>query len=501
MKISKLLLLLSTIVLLSQVHSDPTGERCEECTVQDCLYGIHPDAETPGICDCRCKDCSDHCENCKYGVLNLKSDGCPDCSSCCDNPCDRNPCSGHKSVCVVNKYPNPFQVICRYGYTCVEPEHPVFDCKDVKCPDGQTCIEGSLKNSIPAKCVCPPVCQIFCEYGKVTDKNGCPTCTCNPPPPSTCNKNSDCPTNQVCDVTTKMCGCPDVMCTMFCENGFEQLNGCNICKCRESMSCSEKRCGPGEICVEDNIQCETAPCNRNPQCKKSETCSKKSDCPTNQVCDEETKTCGCAKYMCEMFCEDGFEQLNGCPICKCRKSESCLDKRCGPGETCIEDDIQCVTAPCYKNPRCVKSETCSKDFDCLENQVCDAATRTCLIFCPKLMCATFCEDGYEQVNGCNTCQCTKKLQRNHIIAIAITVTILILVAVVISVFTCHYMKKRATVRQSDNHQDAGNKQIKEGISPPPYYIHPSDEKGKPEQYDTIEVLPSTPPPQYTSVAF
>ncbi|CAD5122915.1 DgyrCDS11314 [Dimorphilus gyrociliatus] len=484
MKISKLILLVPAIVLLSQVQSIPTGERCEECTVQDCLYGIHPDAETPGICDCRCKDCSDHCENCKYGVLNLKSDGCPDCSSCCDNPCDRNPCSGHKSVCVVNKYPNPFQVICRYGYTCVEPEHPTFDCKEMKCNEDETCVESVQKNA-PAKCEktckplecdiacttgfkkdragcdtcaccppvtcrmfclngfakgsngceeckcngpppplppqpptscaavtcqqgtvckvlpepncfphspcrmiaqcvkqeCPPVCAIFCEHGNVMDKNGCPTCTCNPSPVPKCSKNSDCLENQVCDEETKTCGCSKIMCTLFCEDGFEQLNGCPICKCRKSESCLDKRCGPGETCIEDDIQCVTAPCYKNPRCVKSETCSKNSDCPKNQVCDEETKTCGCAKYMCEMFCENGFEQLNGCPICKCREPTSCRDKKCGTGEVCIEDDIECVTAPCYKNPRC-ELATCER---CRPNEECKVET----VVCKKAPCKQF----------------------------------------------------------------------------------------------------------------
>jgi len=30
--------------------------------------------------------------------------------------------------------------------------------------------------------ICGPVCDIYCEYGHVIDKNGCPTCACNPSP-------------------------------------------------------------------------------------------------------------------------------------------------------------------------------------------------------------------------------------------------------------------------------------------------------------------------------
>ena len=53
-------------------------------------------------------------------------------------------------------------------------------CAATKCPTGMEC------DPTTGKCMCGPVCAIYCEYGNVQDVNGCPTCTCNPPPSDPC---------------------------------------------------------------------------------------------------------------------------------------------------------------------------------------------------------------------------------------------------------------------------------------------------------------------------
>lgn len=65
---------------------------------------------------------------------------------------------------------------------------------------------------------CGPVCEIYCLHGNVLDANGCPTCSCNIKP-------------------------------------------------TKPMSCSDLKCSPNEICIEDDSHCESGPCDRNPRCK------------------------------------------------------------------------------------------------------------------------------------------------------------------------------------------------------------------------------------------
>lgn len=153
MKLSTSLLLFLAIVLLSQVDAKPkpAKEKCPPCEIKDCLYGLHKDAEKPGVCNCACNPCQ-MCPNCKYGVLQTKSDGCPDCTKCCSNPCDRNPCTGEKSICVTHKYSSPFSPICGVRYSCFKPGHPSFHCKDLKCKENENCVEGYPETNTPAKC-------------------------------------------------------------------------------------------------------------------------------------------------------------------------------------------------------------------------------------------------------------------------------------------------------------------------------------------------------------
>jgi hypothetical protein len=64
---------------------------------------------------------------------------------------------------------------------------------------------------------CPEMmCEMHCEYGFQQDAHGCDVCSCNKEP---------------------LTSCSEVMCEMYCEYGFQQdANGCDVCSCNEGMS-------------------------------------------------------------------------------------------------------------------------------------------------------------------------------------------------------------------------------------------------------------------------
>ena len=96
---------------------------------------------------------------------------------------------------------------------------------------------------------CEPVkCRIACSNGYAVDKDGCPTCQCNPEPaPSECSPimcmmecpggefakdANNCPICQ-CPTQTTAAACSPIMCTMQCPDGefAKDENGCPVCRC------------------------------------------------------------------------------------------------------------------------------------------------------------------------------------------------------------------------------------------------------------------------------
>jgi hypothetical protein len=195
-----------------------------------CAKGGHFDT-SPSVCDCvtdppppppplRCG-----------GFAGLK---CPGAGTCVDDPSDScDPkngdtdcfgicqCSGAAVLCAVGdifdsspgvcacvpKTPPPPPVVhcggiagiqCPGGGRCADdpndscdPNNGGADCGGIcQCIETVSCIARDVFDSSPGVCACvpkappacPPVCAIFCAYGNVLDANGCPTCTCNPPP-------------------------------------------------------------------------------------------------------------------------------------------------------------------------------------------------------------------------------------------------------------------------------------------------------------------------------
>lgn len=208
------------------------GGICQCLPVPGVCNGGHFDT-SPSICDCvpnippppppavRCG-----------GFAGLK---CPGAGTCVDDPsdsCDPKQgdadcngvceCSGAAVLCpagaifdnspgvcaCVTKTPPPpppavrcggiAGIQCPGGGKCVDdpndgcdPNNGGADCGGIcQCIETVSCIIGDVFDSSPGVCACvpkappkcPPVCAIYCAYGNVLDANGCPTCTCNPPP-------------------------------------------------------------------------------------------------------------------------------------------------------------------------------------------------------------------------------------------------------------------------------------------------------------------------------
>lgn len=59
--------------------------KCEDCTIQDCPYGLSTERDESGCFKCECKTCAQCAMDCEFG-FEMKSDGCPACK-CRDNPC------------------------------------------------------------------------------------------------------------------------------------------------------------------------------------------------------------------------------------------------------------------------------------------------------------------------------------------------------------------------------------------------------------------------------
>jgi hypothetical protein len=169
---------------------------------------------------------------------------------------------------------------------------------------------------------CPDVlCALYCEDGFETDQDGCEICQCREP--------QECP-EVLCalycedgfetdDDGCEICkcrepeGCPDVMCAMHCENGFETDDyGCAICECREPEECPEMLCA---LYCEDGFETDQDGCDIC-QCREPE---------------------GCPDVMCAMHCENGFEtDEDGCAICECREENDpgCIFDGCPTGQAC-----------------------------------------------------------------------------------------------------------------------------------------------------------------------
>lgn len=119
-----------------------------------------------------------------------------------------------------------------------------------------------------APVVCGPICDIYCAYGNVLDVNGCPTCTCNPPP------------------------CPSMPCPSCAYGYVRDSNGCWTCTCAPVASCGQLL--DAGLC-EASSHCRwlTPGCamGGNPLAQSESGCYEQVDCLTTSDCTETGSTC------------------------------------------------------------------------------------------------------------------------------------------------------------------------------------------------------------------
>lgn len=153
--------------------------------------------------------------------------------------------------------------------------------------------------------VCGPVCQIYCQYGNVSDANGCPTCACNPAPVA-CTS-AECPAPPpyalpLCD------GGPIV--SAMCLRGTDgkcawHAPSCGVCA---PANCPNLTCANGLAVGSDG--CTTCTC---------------STCPTG------SHAVACPGVTCNIACAYGFANSDGCAVCSCRAAPTCAS----PSEACV----------------------------------------------------------------------------------------------------------------------------------------------------------------------
>jgi hypothetical protein len=134
---------------------------------------------------------------------------------------------------------------------------------------------------------------------------------------------------------------------MFCEFGNHMdENNCPICKCVDPC---EGKCGPEEICSINRDNCKGDICDPEVTCSRRSIQRKKhSDSfklfPYFSFLKALMPIVKCPLIGCRMFCEFGYQKNeNNCPICKC--VDPCEGK-CGAGEFCTVQAMDCQEPPC-----------------------------------------------------------------------------------------------------------------------------------------------------------
>lgn len=319
-----------------------------------CRDGFKKDANGCDICECDLGICSEV--------------QCPAEKICRGFRLDH---SGHKiSKCIDPTLPpkcwgvgdmgNGKEKLTRYFYNGDTEECDVF----------QYTGQGGNENRFISKEICLGTCikglcdsvQCMMECGSLgfkEDRRGCQMCECNDPPPV--------PTAQPGNA------CPDVLCAMYCEYGnVRDNNGCEICQCREA--------------------------------------------PATELF---TPNEGCRVKQCKMFCELGFEEVDGCPICRC-KEPSCPEIMCAmyceygflrgengcPVCTCAADPCTFIADTCPADrPRCKSFKRSNERWEprCIGSKERDR------FWCSPITCMMECENEFTNDKyGCSICECREE---------------------------------------------------------------------------------------------
>jgi hypothetical protein len=305
-------------------------------------------------------------------------------------------------------------------------------CSAVTCGDGKKCVAD------PKQCVTTPCPQFQC----VVD-DGSHKCGCNG---ALCKSSQGCANNGTCvNLPTQNWfadGAP------FCVRG-----GSGRC-CGDQFGAS---CGATDTCI--NGACVAASrvesaCGTNPTspcytCKTPGVKSYFDGCNSCSCQNTDSAICterACAAVLpdpksCQMQCDGARSQDDGvCGVCLCIGGEktqcskcgvgskcsvnsagkpecvavvppknSCADKPCASGETCIDEPKQCVTTPCPQY-RCEKPNTSAcASKPCGANEICTDEPKQCFTLpCPQYRCdkkqACGCDDPSQKCARGLTCQ-------------------------------------------------------------------------------------------------
>jgi hypothetical protein len=129
---------------------------------------------------------------------------------------------------------------------------------------------------------CPPICDIFCEYGNVLDSNGCQTCSCNPPPKADAGASKDAVV------------CPSVCLSLCLYGNVLDSNGCPTCTCNPppppDAGADVLRSDSGSVCPA--LKCKACPFGYLKDASGCETCDCAAD--PNTPCSSFTSQSACA---------------------------------------------------------------------------------------------------------------------------------------------------------------------------------------------------------------
>jgi hypothetical protein len=239
--------------------------------------------------------------------------------------------------------------------------------------------------------MCPPVCQIYCQYGNVTDANGCPTCGCKPPPV-----------------------CPAIACLVACPYGYgkDPATGCTTCACNpDPNACATADCGPTPtepvtvVCPAAGVPPAGGTATGAAAAPAAGTASDVAATtpgatalvapppPPAYACERGSDgKCGwqkggcriCSAVTCKLYCEAGWKTgTDGCPICACNPPPPV--PVCGTYSTynaCVADALctwlqpgcgqpALAAAGCYakSNLGCASDLACGQGHQCLKRYV------------------------------------------------------------------------------------------------------------------------------------
>lgn len=305
-------------------------------------------------------------------------DGCQSCDCQKENPCALVDCAP-EFTCEVKPVEGCSGLSCQTEAECVpfRPGPDNYQCpaqnlvvsaascpsecgRDDDCYYGDLCCQNSCGGMSCTKGECGPFCEIGCPIGKELkrDRFGCFLCECV----DLC-ENIHCSFGESCQVESHAGG-PKAVCKdcrtsscPACPTGLQNpvdWNGCVSCTCEGPCEQNDVQCGFGNFC--ENIQTSsgfTALCKPCPvlNCPK---------CP--------------AGYGYKM------DPNTKCQTCEC--FDVCKDYPCGPGESCVADDVTCIAPPCNPVARCTRSE-CNDDMcgACPPNTIPRRDSNQCQIPC------------------------------------------------------------------------------------------------------------------------